>query len=82
MDKIIKVCQVPQGKTYVPGIRIAGKYLLDFNFNINDPVKVICLPDQIIIKKELSAQDQLSRLIDKNPLLLNFIETLDLKLSE
>lgn len=82
MDRLIKVTQCPQGKNYVPFIRIAGKYLEQFNFNINDPVKVICLPDQIIIKKELSNVDKLNYLIDKNPVLMDFIDKLNLELTE
>lgn len=82
MDRLIKVTQYPQGKNYVPFIRIAGKYLEQFNFNINDPVKIICLPDQIIIKKDLSNIDKLKVLIDKNPLLMEFVNKLSLELTE
>jgi len=32
----LKVVQIPQGKTYVPGFRIAGKWLKNAGFDYND----------------------------------------------
>ena len=36
---------------FYPMIRIAGKYLKQFNFNIDDRIEVECTTDEILIRK-------------------------------
>lgn len=38
--RTLGVVNVPQGKSYVPGVRIAGKYLLNLGFNVGDQVEL------------------------------------------
>jgi hypothetical protein len=38
--RTLGVVNVPQGKSYVPGVRIAGKYLLNLGFKLGDTVEV------------------------------------------
>jgi hypothetical protein len=64
------VVKTPQGKQYVPGVRIAGKYLTELNFNINDEVQILTAPECIVITKV----DVLQRMQIKNPALTNLIE--------
>lgn len=45
------VHKVPQGKEYVPGIRVAGKYLSKLNYQYGDKVKLTVTENQIIITK-------------------------------
>ena len=47
----MKITNIPQGKSYVPGVKIAGQYLQNFNFNINDTVIVNCQKNKVVIKK-------------------------------
>jgi hypothetical protein len=39
-SKELKVTKFPQGKEYVPGIRIAGKWLKNCGFNYHDTVRI------------------------------------------
>jgi hypothetical protein len=78
MLRKLKVSEFPQGKIYVPGIRLAGKYLQQFNFNKNDNVLIEIETDKIVIKKD-TAKERLLRMIEENPMLLTLIEKLDLK---
>lgn len=77
MLRKLKVVQFPQGKNYVPGIRLAGKYLEQFNFKTNDKVLIEIAPDMIVIKKD-TTQERLMQLIELNPNILTLIEKLDL----
>jgi hypothetical protein len=36
----VRVTNFPQGKSYVPGVRVAGKYLLNLGFKIGDEVLI------------------------------------------
>jgi len=38
--RTLGVVNVPQGKSYVPGVRIAGKYLLNLGFKVGDVVEL------------------------------------------
>ena len=78
MEKILKVCGVPQGSGYVPGVRIAGNYLNDLNFSRDDHVIVDCQKNRITIKKA-SKKELIKRMAEKNPSVLTLIEMLDLK---
>lgn len=49
--KKLKVIRFSQGKGYVPGIRIAGKHLRQFNFDFGDQVSVKHHNGRIIIEK-------------------------------
>ncbi|MGZ5283371.1 MAG: hypothetical protein ACXWEY_13940 [Bacteroidia bacterium] len=44
-DKVLTVSKMPQGKTYVQGFRIAGKWLKNLGYDYNDNVKISVLPD-------------------------------------
>lgn len=78
MEKILKVCNISQGRGYVPGVRIAGKYLNDFNFSVDDFVFLDCKKNKIVIKKA-NKKSLIKRMAEKNPSLLTFIDMLDLK---
>jgi len=49
--KVLKVSNFPQGNKYVPGIRIAGKYLKNLGFSFRDEVIITCEQGQITIQK-------------------------------
>ena len=49
--KVLKVIGVPQNGKYVPGIRVAGKWLLDFNFYLGDKVWLTARKNKIVIEK-------------------------------
>lgn len=78
MEKILKVCNISQSRGYVPGVRIAGKYLNDFNFSVDDFVFLDCKKNKIVIKKA-NKKSLIKRMAEKNPSLLTFIDMLDLK---
>lgn len=78
MEKILKVCSIPQGSGYVPGVRVAGKYLNELNFSVDDVVIMTCKKDQIIIKKA-NPKDLVKRMAEQNPSLITLMETFELK---
>lgn len=75
-SKTQHVVRTPQGKGYVPSVRIAGEYLKGLNFNVKDEVTIFTGSDVIIITK----QDVLQRMENKNPTLSKLIQTLSLTL--
>ncbi len=77
MEKILKVSQSSTKKSYVPGIKLAGKYLNDFNFFLDDFVFVRCSKNKIILEKATKKQ-LIQRMATKNPELNNLINSLDL----
>lgn len=77
MEKILKVSQSSTKKSYVPGIKLAGKYLEQFNFFLDDYVFVTCEKNKIILEKATKKQ-LITRMNDKNPNLLHLINELDL----
>lgn len=77
MLRQLTVVQFPQGKNYVPGIRLAGKYLEQFNFKRNDKVIIEIEADIITIKKA-TAQETISQLIELNPKLKTLIQKFSL----
>ena len=79
MEKVLKVSKMPQGKKYVPSVRIAGDYLEKFNFKFNDNVIVTFKKDKIIIEKAKN-DDLLAFLCRKNNTLNAFVDVLALEL--
>ena len=79
MEKILKVCNAPQGGGYVPSVRIAGNYLNDVNFSVDDFV-IINLRKNCITIKKATKQSLIKRMAAKNPNLLKMIDMFDLKL--
>jgi hypothetical protein len=51
MEKLLKICNLPQGGGYVPGINLKGQYLKRFGFYPGEFVKVEVSENQIIISK-------------------------------
>jgi hypothetical protein len=51
MEKILSVSTMPQGSGYVPHIRIAGKYLENFDFTLDSKVIVTVTKGKITIRK-------------------------------
>ena len=79
MEKVLKVCKAPQGKKYVPSVRIAGDYLEKFNFNLDDNVIVKIENNKITIEKA-EKESLLAFLCRKNASLPKLIENLSLTL--
>ncbi|MEI7594495.1 MAG: hypothetical protein WCK02_02020 [Bacteroidota bacterium] len=79
IEKVLKVCNTPQGKKYVPSVRIAGDYLSKFNFKIDDNV-IIKVEDNIITIKKAQNKDLLEFLCRKNKNLNNFVDGLGLEI--
>lgn len=50
--RILKVVQKPQGKSYVSGFNLQGKYLQNYGFNCGDLVTVEFKMNKIIISKD------------------------------
>jgi hypothetical protein len=50
--RLLKVVKKPQGKTYVNGINLQGKYLEKFGFNLDDILTVSFEMNKIIISKD------------------------------
>lgn len=77
MEKILKVSNISTKKSYVPGLKLAGKYLEKFNFLLDDYVFVHCSKNKIILQKATKKQ-LIKRMSDKNPELTHLINALDL----
>lgn len=76
MIKKLKVCRKWSGNKAVPSVQLQGIYLEEFNFNINDTVRVEFYRDEIRIKK-MSAEQILRSMTDENPELARLIAELD-----
>ena len=79
MEKLLKVCQAPQGNRYTSKINIAGDWLKKYGFELGDLVKVEVKKNEIIITKNKST-DVLTAFNVRNPHLMQLIENLDLSL--
>ena len=79
MEKVIKVTNSPYQKTYVPGIKIAGKHLSSFGFVKDDLVLVKYEKEKITIQK-VTGRELVQRMLMKNPSLEMLIDTFDLEL--
>jgi hypothetical protein len=77
MKKCLKICDLPQGGGYVPGINLKGNYLKEFGFTVGDFVDVCILENQIVITKT-DATDTLSYMAKRNPAVLQLINEFDL----
>lgn len=77
MEKVLKVSNISTKKSYVPGLKLAGKYLEDFNFFLNDYVFVKCEKNKIILQKATKKQ-VINRMTNKNHNLTKLINALDL----
>ena len=43
--RTVRVVATPQGKSYVPGVRLAGQYLKNLGFNLGDLVEITPVGD-------------------------------------
>ena len=50
--KRLRVHEFPQGKGYVPAIRVAGNWLKEAGFELGDAVILEASPKRIAIKRE------------------------------
>lgn len=79
MEKLLKVCQAPQGSKYTSKINIAGEWLKKYGFELGDLVKVEVKKNEIVITKN-SSTEVLTGFNVRNPELMKLIENLDLSL--
>jgi hypothetical protein len=52
MKKFLKVNDFPQGKEYVPGVRVAGKYLKSLGFVKDAPVTMTAQNNVIVLTSD------------------------------
>ena len=71
MEKLLKICNLPQGGGYVPGINLKGQYLNNFGFHPGEFVSLDIKENQIIITRT-DATEKISKMAKKNPALSNF----------
>ena len=79
MEKLLKVCQAPQGNKYTNKINISGEWLKKYGFDLGDFVKVEIKQNEIVITKN-SSTEILTGFNVRNPQLMKLIENLDLTL--
>ena len=79
MEKLLKVCQAPQGKKYTNKINISGEWLKKYGFDLGDLVKVEIRKNEIVIPKN-SSTEILTGLNVRNPALMKLIENFELSL--
>ena len=77
MEKLLKICNLPQGSGYVPGINLKGSYLSTFGFNVGEIVFVEIKDNEIVIKKA-SPTAVFEVMKNRNPHLKQFAKELDL----
>lgn len=77
MEKILKVCEVFQGKKHTNKINIAGDWLKKYGFQFGDLVRVEVKQNKIVISKN-DKTDVLTAMNSRNPELYKMIEKLDL----
>lgn len=77
MEKLLIVCQAPQGNKYTNKINIAGEWLKKYGFELGDLVKVEIKQNEIVITKNISTEI-LTGFNVRNPQLMKLIENLDL----
>lgn len=77
IQKLLKVCGLPVGKYYKPGINLKGDYLSKYGFEVGDMVKVEISENKIIIEKNDTTKI-VTQMGIKNPYLLNLIDELGL----
>lgn len=74
MLKSRTITNIHQNKDYVPGLKVAGKYMENFDFNYGDKVEVYTDKGIILISKK----EAIDRLIKENPHVKTLIEKLSL----
>jgi hypothetical protein len=77
MEKLLKVCSMPQGAGYVPGLNLKGDYLKKFGFSSGDFVRVEISKHEIIIRKT-GLSTEIAGMVKKNPVLGSLIREFDL----
>jgi hypothetical protein len=77
MKKLLKVCSLPQGGGYVPGINLKGLYLKEFGFFPGEFVNVEVEENQIVITRTDTTK-KASEMTVRNPVLAGLIKELDL----
>jgi len=80
MQKVLKVSNVPQGKGYVPGIKVSGLQLGLYGFKVDDMVLVEYENKKITIQK-VTSQDLFNKMAKVNPHLKTLAKELDLMLT-
>lgn len=76
MKKNLKVCHKWQGKKSVPSINLQGNYLTEYNFNVEDTVRVEFYRDEIRIKR-ITPEMILKTMSDQNPAIKKLIAEFD-----
>ncbi len=79
-EKVLKVSNVPQGKGYVPGIKVSGKQLNLYGFHVDDII-IISYEDKKIVIEKVTTEDIFKRMCAKNHNLKSFAKKLDLVLA-
>jgi antitoxin component of MazEF toxin-antitoxin module len=79
MKKLLKICSLPQGRGYVPGINLKGLYLKEFGFCPGEFVNIEVAENQIIITRTDTTKE-VSEMAVGNPALAGLIEAFDLTL--
>lgn len=77
MKKFLKICNLPQGDSYAPGINLKGNYLTNYGFEVGDMVSVEVRKDEISIKK-IPADITISDMMKRNPNFKKLVQELDL----
>jgi hypothetical protein len=77
MKKLLKVCNLPQGRGYVPGINLKGLYLKEFGFYPGEFVNMDVNENQIVITRTDTTKE-VSEMAVRNPALAGLIESFDL----
>lgn len=81
MVKKLKVCRKWSGSKSVPSVQLQGIYLEEFNFNINDTVRVEFYRDEIRIKK-MDARQLLRNMADENPAVAELVKEFNCQICE
>ena len=79
MTREIKIRNVPRKDTYVTGLQIAGNYVSNFDYKPGDLMSVHLNRDFILMVRK-DKEEQVKRMIRKNPALLKLMNRLDLEI--
>lgn len=74
MHKSRTITSLIQNKDYVPGLKVAGKYMENLDFNYGDKVEVYTEKGLILITKK----EAIEKLIQENPNVKTLIEMFSL----
>ena len=78
IEKQLKITRQPQGKTYVPGFRVAGQYVEKLGLKEGDFVDMVADNGLIIIKKHHNTGRTLAEMVAANPVLSALITAFEL----